>query len=288
MIDEQLVQAAFDDFRRVDGIHAAQLERAVEESIRSFGKPLTVQDIVRWLIWIELRSRAHLRWIKTLITMNAILVIVILLHIILPHDFFRGEASKILAYALGRQGTPVVAVFDTTPPPLPAEITGGGPKGNGTLLPLENLVVVLTTNNPNVNTTNVRKRYYEVVDLSERFGYDPAFTLAIWVAESGASNYRLFPDVADFGCTRTPRENFDSQIDCFLSLWGKYFTEEQYSSCRGGDNTLSNREFLLIFYQGPQRCPEKEFVPNPEYPERIRKIYSLVTGGGDIDFSGVR
>ncbi|KKQ84513.1 MAG: Peptidase M23B [Candidatus Woesebacteria bacterium GW2011_GWB1_38_8] len=151
----------------------------------------------------------------------------------------------------------------------------------GVILPLADL---LETDIPAEAKRNIEHRYAEIVDKSESAGYNPALTMAIWLEESGASDYGRYPTVADFGCIRFPRADFNSQLNCFLSLWGKYESTEQFRICRGEDNELSLREFLLIYEGGFGSCKADAFIAEPQFPKRIRNYYRLVTGRTDLDF----
>ena len=128
--------------------------------------------------------------------------------------------------------------------------------------------------------------YNDVVSRSNSASYDPAFTMAIWLEESAASWYKSYPNVADFGCAvHTPRMDFSAQIGCFLSLQRNYASGDQFKECRGGDDQLSMREFLLIFEGGYQSCRAGDFTIEPQFPTRIQQYYSQVTGGQTLDFN---
>ena len=129
--------------------------------------------------------------------------------------------------------------------------------------------------------------YNDVVARARASGYDPAFAMAIWIEESGASDYSQFPTVADFGCAvNTPRTDFTSQLTCFLSLKANY-SQSRFDSCRQGSGVTMN-DFLLIFSEGFNACNPanascyKKFCLNPQFPDRIRNFYSRVSGGRSL------
>lgn len=126
--------------------------------------------------------------------------------------------------------------------------------------------------------------YNDVVARAKAAGYDPAFAMAIWIEESGASDYSQFPTVADFGCAvNTPRADFGAQLTCFLGLKASY-ASSRFDSCRVGSG-LSMNDFLLIFSEGFNACNPSnascyhKFCLNPQFPDRIRSFYSRVSGG---------
>jgi len=151
----------------------------------------------------------------------------------------------------------------------------------GEILPLADLLEIDVSETAK---SHIRSHYSEIVDRSLNAGYNPALVISIWIEESGASDYGRYPGVADFGCIRFPREDFNSQLNCFLSLWSKYESTEQFRVCRGEDNKLSLREFLLIYEGGFRSCENNQFLAEPQFPRRIREYYSKVTGGAELDF----
>jgi hypothetical protein len=152
----------------------------------------------------------------------------------------------------------------------------------GNLLPLYQLESVDFAGSANID--NIKKHYYQIVDDSRTYNYDPAITMAIWVEESAASDYARFPKVADFGCIGEKRVDFDIQLRCFLGLWQYYATDPLFAVCRGEDKTLSFREFLLIYEGGFGSCIANKFLAEPNFPARLIKTYRLVTGGAKLDF----
>lgn len=168
---------------------------------------------------------------------------------------------------------------------------GGQIGGSGQLLPLPQLTDTLVKEVQAgkiaaVNTQAIAANYEKIVLKSQTSGYNPAFTMAVWIEESGASYYGKYPGVADMGCIYYPRENFDAQVDCFLRLWTLFSgnTNEIYKMCRGKDQVLSFREFLLIYEGGGNSCASNNFMAEPNFPNRLRYFYGLVTGGSKLNF----
>lgn len=134
---------------------------------------------------------------------------------------------------------------------------------------------------------NIKDCYNDLVSRAKAAGYDPAFVMAIWIEESGASYYAKYPTVADFGCAvNTPRADFAAQLTCFLGL-KSFYSGSTFNSCRSGSGVTMN-DFLLIFSEGFNACkPEnascyKKFCLNPQFPGRIRDYYSRVSGGRSL------
>ncbi len=163
--------------------------------------------------------------------------------------------------------------------------TTTGPSGNGSLLPIEQMISALQSSHlQQPDYDSIRANYNEIVTRSTDVGYDPALTMSIWVEESGASNYASYPNVADFGCTSVTRADFEAQLSCFLSLWNTYSTSPQFKECRGSDNVLSLREFLLVYEGGFKSCNANTWTAEPGFPSRLRNYYQVITGGGQLDF----
>lgn len=172
--------------------------------------------------------------------------------------------------------------------PIPTEANcdanAHAPTSIGNLLPPDQLLTISFVSGQDRN--NLKKCYNDLVNRSISAGYDPAFTMAIWLEESGASLYSSYPDVADFGCAvNTPRNDFNAQVACFLRLKNSYASGSQWKECRGSDDQLSLHEFFLIFEGGYQSCRAGEFTIEPQFPDRIKNYYSLVTGGKTLNFS---
>ncbi len=122
--------------------------------------------------------------------------------------------------------------------------------------------------------------YNDVVYRSKRAGFDPAFTLSIWLNESGASNYTqnmsLYGLIEDFGIHglgSVPPQNFDKQITHFLGLKFEY-------SCPG----LNYWEAWGNMYKWGN-CNTDDPVKRQDgidYYKQIETVYSWVTNGRSL------
>lgn len=162
--------------------------------------------------------------------------------------------------------------------PTPA-LSSNTPTTQGrALLPLEDMIVTLKASGlQQPNYDNIRMKYTEIVARSNAAGYNPALTMAIWIEESGASNYSRHQNVADFGCISKERNNFDIQLTCFLNLREKYSTSDMFARCRGNDGILSVEEFLLIFEGGFASCDAGNAVLEPGFPGLLKSHYLTIT-----------
>ncbi len=125
---------------------------------------------------------------------------------------------------------------------------------------------------------HISECYNDLVSQAAQQRYDPAFAMAIWIEESGASDYSQFPTVADFGCAvNTPKADFNAQLNCFLGLKNTYANDPRFAQCRKTDGIITMEEFLLIYSEGFQ-CKTGEFKLNSQFPQRIRDFYLRVTG----------
>lgn len=124
--------------------------------------------------------------------------------------------------------------------------------------------------------------YNDVISRAQNANVDPAFAMAIWIEESGASNYCMFPTVADFGCAvTTPRANFSSQINCLLGLpqqyasYGSTFAQCRDGYCPPGVSDLTVLKFLQTYSGGPGACVDNNFGNNPNFYSQIRAFYQV-------------
>jgi len=169
--------------------------------------------------------------------------------------------------------------------PFPSPPARDGPYGSGILLPLDDMITALIQSRlQQPNYRNIRLNYNEVVRRSKSAGYDPAISMSIWIEESGASNYYRYPGVADFGCISKKRMDFNIQFTCWLGLWESYSEKAMFRECRGEDDLLSLREFLLIYEGGYRSCRKGNFIVEPGFPKRLKDYYEVVTDGGKLDF----
>ena len=121
----------------------------------------------------------------------------------------------------------------------------------------------------------VGKAYFEecnndVIQTANSKGVNPIFALAIWIHESGASNYIATTPVEDFGIhnnSSAPPNDFTAQLNFFLNL------PDAYSSC----GTKDMNTFISMFWFGhctPQNSTEEEMLT--QYITEIQWIYSII------------
>lgn len=117
----------------------------------------------------------------------------------------------------------------------------------------------------------------DVIYRSKMAGVDPAFTLAVWLNESGASNYTqdkaqygYIEDWGIHGRSDVPVQDFNAQINFFLkmghynicpglTLWEAWGNVYRYGTCNT-DNPVAQREGI-------------------EYYKGIESLYTWITNG---------
>lgn len=91
--------------------------------------------------------------------------------------------------------------------------------------------------------------FNDVVKQSLAAGVNPAFSLAIWLHESGASNYSL--SVQDFGINDSSVAGFQAQISAFLQLPFSY----SYTSCKQNYTWREGMEAFLSKFKAGECNP---------------------------------
>lgn len=167
--------------------------------------------------------------------------------------------------------------------------TGGVGVGGGQSIVnnLSGVYVLGVTNRP-----NLIKCYDDVIDAAVIAGVDPAIAMTIWLEESGASNYDMFPRVFDFGCVGYPRHDFTAQLACFMSLQNAYVNSASYSTCRGARYLdaqnpssrvpapgLSVQKFLQLFSWGNSGCVNNNFGQNVNFSRQVELVYNAIADG---------
>ena len=131
----------------------------------------------------------------------------------------------------------------------------------------------------------IAKYYDTVVNRSTLAGYNPAFVMAIWIEETGASDYGQFgTDIYDFGCGAAPKGNFSAQLDCFLGLYDYWSAgspdNSLFSSCREGGDHPNFEDFMLYFAEGICTTIEKQnrqfCGSHSNFPTKFRGFYNMV------------
>lgn len=138
---------------------------------------------------------------------------------------------------------------------------------------------------------NQLEAFYDIIiNRAQAAGYNPAFVLAVWLEETGASDYQSFgTSIYDFGCGGAEKGNVLSGLQCFLSLYtdwsagGKY--DSLMSSCREGGANPSFEDFMLFFAEGictTVQSQNRQFCRynHSLFPGKIRQFYNSVVAPG--------
>ncbi|MGB9911494.1 MAG: hypothetical protein ACPLKP_02710 [Microgenomates group bacterium] len=87
-------------------------------------------------------------------------------------------------------------------------------------------------------------------------GWNPAFVIALWIEESGASGV----DAYDLGCLGGEKNNLSSQLEC---LFTRPYANQSFE------------EFMCQYSEGkPAPC---SFATNPNFPRNLKYWYDLLT-----------
>ncbi len=129
---------------------------------------------------------------------------------------------------------------------------------------------------------HVDKCYNDVVKAAIDTGNDPAMDMAIWLEESGASNYLHFPDVADFGCVAASHNSFRTQLNCYDGLQGDYASWVNSNTTRACSTNppsgkLNVDKFLLLFQGGYGACDSNNQTGNAHFRDRIKQAYRITS-----------
>ncbi len=120
--------------------------------------------------------------------------------------------------------------------------------------------------------------YWDVVNQSYQRGVDPGFTLAVWLHESGASNYvRFAPNpVLDFGVLGSNNNNLSIQLGAFLGLPAHYLSG---CSAEISSGKLPMEVFVSKFTSGycnPDTNADVRLRVDG-YIQKLRNIYPMAT-----------
>lgn len=153
------------------------------------------------------------------------------------------------------------------------------------VLPVDQLITALRGHRyfgSVISEVNLRACYNDLINRAIASDNDPAFMMAIWVEESGASNYDLsINPIADFGCAsgNWERENYERQAVCFASLQNAYATAPHHALCRDTNppvGTLTVAKYLQTFSGGEKECIKNTFIANPQFYGQIQEAYKLI------------
>lgn len=117
-------------------------------------------------------------------------------------------------------------------------------------------------------------RYWDtIVSQSITNGWNPAFVLALWIEETGASHYTKTENGGGggaplanghLGCAPWEDQDIDESLGCLFKNFSEY-ADVQFESFM--------RRYSAENVTGP-------FLNNPQFPERIKKYYSLLVPSG--------
>lgn len=185
-------------------------------------------------------------------------------------------------------GSTIISGVQTPPKELNCDTNAPDPGSVPGLLSRDRLVAEFANE---FKGNHIEDCYNDVVYKSLAAGYNPGFVMAIWIEESGASDYAAFPNVSDFGCAvNTPKSDFNAQIGCFLGLKASYANGNLFKGCRAGGGTAMDN-FLLIFSEGathacnPTDACYLKYCLNGAFPGRIKSYYQRVSGNSSLPTS---
>lgn len=123
--------------------------------------------------------------------------------------------------------------------------------------------------------------YNYVVNQSKNQGVNPALSLAIWLHESGASNYCHTPGVEDFGVHYIPGEDIAGQ----LSEWLQIAKGTGWLPCYLQGGWVEKMHTFLSRYQlGSQVCDPSNSLGNSFYNSMVTTFQWV--SGGCLDSNG--
>ncbi len=128
----------------------------------------------------------------------------------------------------------------------------------------------------NYSQDNVRRCYNYIIKTAMNYTEDPAFVMATWVEESGASKDLA---TAGFGCVSGGvAYTLEAQLKCFVDLQYAYVNNLNHALCRNRPPTvgfLTVEKFMQIFSGGEEACKADNFGSNPYYESQMKELYSV-------------
>lgn len=239
--------------------------------------------------WMAAATDRQHRMTYLLSAFACVVLAVTIFLISLPSNYERG-GGKSNSYKIA----PPAMAFETSTPPPSSQANGNcipnGPSCTGQLLPYDQLMAITEPGHLQTCKPRLTKEKYDaIVSQSLAAGYHPAFTLAHWIEETACGTASdkdfgvVYIDGVEFQPTGSEDENFRVQLEAFLGKAAYYETESQFAQCRQAQPNIL-RHFMLLYAYGTTGCAANSFEFTPNYPVNLPKFYSLVTGGGQIDF----
>jgi len=228
-----------------------------------------------------------------------------------------GDRMRALASTLIDKKRDLLDTMEDDPP-----IPGVGEGGSGTTGPGEQSLAVCdgapepTGHNvkpleilkaqfgSNVDKAHIDRCYNYIINRAKATGNDPALIMALWIEESGASNYSLYPGTKDFGCGSRGAD-FAVGLGCMLGYQQAVTRPGDFrAKCmeiKGPTNKMDVEEFLQPYACGPGSASQGNicYATPPTFyfdctatnqggghwPDRINSYYSKVhRNGKGLDF----
>jgi len=108
--------------------------------------------------------------------------------------------------------------------------------------------------------TQIEEKWDLVHQEAVSHGFNPAFVIALWIEESGASGVK---NTWDLGCGFGEQNNLSDQLNCLFNRFS-WSTKEN----------VSFEEFMCYYGPGHYPC---EFSSHPNFPRNIKFWYDLLT-----------
>lgn len=123
---------------------------------------------------------------------------------------------------------------------------------------------------------NAQVQYWDtIVSESQRHGWNPAFVLALWIEETGASHHTKTENGGGgasplsnghLGCAPWENQTIDESLSCLFNSFESYNNLEDFMCVYGGDSF--------------QKAPCTFSTANPAFPSNIKDWYSRIVPGG--------
>ncbi len=122
------------------------------------------------------------------------------------------------------------------------------------------------------------QNFDQVYDRAVSAGWNPAFVIALWIEESGASSLSAW----DLGCrydsngNEMPKNNIELQLNC---LFDKSYANESYQEfmLTYSEGNRASRQAQIDAGQRPADALDK-FCTNKNFPRALWSWYQRLTG----------
>jgi hypothetical protein len=133
-------------------------------------------------------------------------------------------------------------------------------------IPEERKQAVINQVLKNWPNSKIKVSWDDVYNSAIKKGWNPAFVIALWIEESGASGV----DAYDLGCLGGNRNDIASQLDC---LFKRPYANQPF------------RTFMCIYSGEQQSCytnPNYNFSNNPYFPTNLGIWYQRLAGNAGL------